>query len=303
MDMNFRILQYFKDIADTGSITAAAKKNYITQQSMSKHLRNIEDYYGKTLFMRTSPLQLTDEGQQVYNCITQILDLNSALIDSLKKEEVSAIITVGNIYSEAPPFMPEILSSFSMAVGANCSLKIIQNCIADKDSRCDIIISTEIPLNDYTPIPLLNDRIVVTVSKKLLQATYGKQTNTVIKELKKNSPLDVLRSLPFVALSLASTNILSVDNTVNNLLSEKKIQVITKTNSIGYMYSLCKSAQMACIVNEHHFRSVFGDDPEILVTPVMEIPEIVMYLYCRNGSMSNEYVKKFIEITKEYFTS
>ena len=40
--MNFRTLQYFLTVAEERSITRAAKKLYISQQSLSSHIAKLE---------------------------------------------------------------------------------------------------------------------------------------------------------------------------------------------------------------------------------------------------------------------
>nr|MCR5784120.1 LysR family transcriptional regulator [Eubacterium sp.] len=170
--MNFRTLQYFIDIADAGSISAAAQKNYITQQSMSKQLKNIEDYYGKTLFKRSSPLKLTKEGRLVYDAALKIIETQNSLLDDLNPDDTSHTITIGNVYSEAPPFLADLLSKFSESTGGKCSLKVVQNCLTDLDVSCDLIFSTEYNSNGYKKIKLLDDRLVCVVSKKLIKKIY-----------------------------------------------------------------------------------------------------------------------------------
>lgn len=64
--INYLDLKYFVDIVDFGSISSAARYNYIAQQSMSAHLKKIEKYYGCELFSRSSPMYMTDAGEKVY---------------------------------------------------------------------------------------------------------------------------------------------------------------------------------------------------------------------------------------------
>lgn len=73
--MNYLKLKYFIDMADCGSISAAARKNIIAQQSMSACLRSLEAHYGVKLFRRSTPLQLTPEGQRLYTMAHKVLAL------------------------------------------------------------------------------------------------------------------------------------------------------------------------------------------------------------------------------------
>lgn len=72
--MNTRDLQYFKTIADMKNITAAAKKLYIAQPSLSQFLKKLEESVGTPLFNRTSSgLTLTYAGERYYVMAVKIL--------------------------------------------------------------------------------------------------------------------------------------------------------------------------------------------------------------------------------------
>lgn len=44
--MNFRTCKYFLMVCDMGTINAAARKLYISQQSLSEHMRKLEKELG-----------------------------------------------------------------------------------------------------------------------------------------------------------------------------------------------------------------------------------------------------------------
>ena len=61
--MEFRYLQYFLKIAQCSSISQAAKELFISQQALSKALKNLEQELGARLLHRTNQgVQLTPEG-------------------------------------------------------------------------------------------------------------------------------------------------------------------------------------------------------------------------------------------------
>ena len=58
--MNLKQAHYVKTIAQCGSITAAAKKLYISQPSLSQMLRQIETEIGLPIFDRSvAPFRIT----------------------------------------------------------------------------------------------------------------------------------------------------------------------------------------------------------------------------------------------------
>ena len=61
--INFLNLEYFLVAAEELNFTRAAKRLYISQQSLSNHISNLEKEFDVVLFNRTSPLTLTYAGQ------------------------------------------------------------------------------------------------------------------------------------------------------------------------------------------------------------------------------------------------
>ena len=65
--MDVRALRYFTEVVRQQSFTRAAQKLYVTQPTISKMLRQLEEELGCTLLLRDGrKLHLTDSGQAVY---------------------------------------------------------------------------------------------------------------------------------------------------------------------------------------------------------------------------------------------
>ncbi|MEB5972236.1 LysR family transcriptional regulator [Pantoea dispersa] len=65
--MDVRALRYFTEVVRQQSFTRAAEKLYVTQPTISKMLRQLEEELGCTLLLREGrKLHLTDSGQAVY---------------------------------------------------------------------------------------------------------------------------------------------------------------------------------------------------------------------------------------------
>ena len=65
--MDVRALRYFTEVVRQQSFTRAAQKLFVTQPTISKMLRQLEEELGCTLILRDGRrLHLTDSGQAVY---------------------------------------------------------------------------------------------------------------------------------------------------------------------------------------------------------------------------------------------
>ncbi len=74
--MELRVLRYFLAVAREQSITAAAETLHITQPTLSKQLRELEDELGKKLFTRGNrKITLTEEGMFLRKRAQEIVEL------------------------------------------------------------------------------------------------------------------------------------------------------------------------------------------------------------------------------------
>lgn len=85
--MDFREMLYITTVADCCSITAAARKLYISQPSLSHIVSKVEQDVGVKLFDRgTSPLTITYAGEKYVETARKILLMS----DNLRKELIDA---------------------------------------------------------------------------------------------------------------------------------------------------------------------------------------------------------------------
>ncbi|TRZ40586.1 LysR family transcriptional regulator [Niallia circulans] len=78
--MELRVLRYFLAVAREGSITAAADSLHVTQPTLSRQLKDLEQALGKKLFIRSShSIILTDEGLILRQRAEEIVNMVSKL--------------------------------------------------------------------------------------------------------------------------------------------------------------------------------------------------------------------------------
>ena len=74
--MELRVLRYFLEAAREGNITHAAERLHISQPTLSRQLKELEDELGKKLFIRGNyNVRLTDEGMLLRKRAEDILDM------------------------------------------------------------------------------------------------------------------------------------------------------------------------------------------------------------------------------------
>ena len=171
--MNDRELTYVKTIAEERSISAAARKLFVAQPSLSQSLHRIEDSLGIKLFDRTKQgLQPTEAGKKYLQMANQVLKLYGDFrtdlsdTDALKKGTVTFGITrlLGRI------LLPEVLPAFCKD-HPNIKVNIVEGNSKELDrslTACEIgfVVMHRLPENvnnhiDYNV--LWTDSFVVTV--------------------------------------------------------------------------------------------------------------------------------------------
>lgn len=113
--MEFRQLEYFAEVANKLSFSKASQVLHVSQPTLSKMVKNLEDELGLILIDRsTRRMQLTDAGRivQTYSdaCIKSLKDLSIALSDV-------SHLRRGSIKLGLPPvigvsFFPKVISEF-----------------------------------------------------------------------------------------------------------------------------------------------------------------------------------------------
>lgn len=99
--MDIKQLEYFMAIAETGHITAAAKKLNISQPPLSLQLKNLEKELGAELFRRNSrTMEITSAGLMLQDKARQLFELIDTIYADF--ENISASMTgtlnLGSIY-------------------------------------------------------------------------------------------------------------------------------------------------------------------------------------------------------------
>lgn len=85
--MNIQDIEYITEIAESGSIGKAAEKLHVSQPSLSKCIRKIEQEYGITLFTRVKGVaaKLTPEGGYFLEMAKEVLLSHSRFQEQIRR--------------------------------------------------------------------------------------------------------------------------------------------------------------------------------------------------------------------------
>ena len=110
MAVKLELYRVFKEVADTGNISAAAKNLYISQSAVSQSIKQLESSLQARLFARSPRgVTLTSEGQMLYQYVRSALGLLATGEDKLTQAQrvFDALRTFDNssvteIYAQCP---------------------------------------------------------------------------------------------------------------------------------------------------------------------------------------------------------
>ena len=83
--MELRVLRYFLEVAREGNVTHAAQRLHVSQPTLSRQLKDLEDELGKKLFTRSNySIKLTEEGMLFRKRAEDILEMADKTLAEFK---------------------------------------------------------------------------------------------------------------------------------------------------------------------------------------------------------------------------
>ena len=81
--MEFKQLEAFVAVVDYGSFSEAARKLYLTQPTISAHVRSLEEELHTKLIIRTTKkTTITTKGYQLYDSAVRMLEIRNNLLEN-----------------------------------------------------------------------------------------------------------------------------------------------------------------------------------------------------------------------------
>ena len=188
--MTIRHLRIFIEVVDSGKMSTAASRLFISQPTVSQAIKELEEHYGGLLFERLSrKLYITEKGQRLLsyarNVVKQFDDMEEMMIQDshVKKIKIGATNTVGNcILGDVINAFKEINPQTEIYSYVNNTKNIEEKLLR---SELDIaIIEGRVKSPDLISIPELNDFLVLICSAR---HPFAKKKIVKLEDLKNES--------------------------------------------------------------------------------------------------------------------
>ena len=295
--MNHIGLYYFTVAAEELNITRAAAKLFISQQSLSEHIRKLEKQYDAVFFTRAGRLALTSQGERMLRYAREVLeadrDLYVALRDAGQANRIR--LRVGVTSNRAAVFFPAILRAYR----ARCPNVVVSvlsgnyEYVEQQYQLENIELYSGMSSNIRTRAPadvLYRDKLFFIVSRALLAQTLGGGAADFVRAHADGiTVLDACR-FPIVLPPTTSTLRLNFERTFskNGLLPD----AVLETSDHDILYELCRTGACGCFASRELLYSKLihaAPDDGVLLFPLQEFDELSAFcLVYRKEGLSPE---------------
>ncbi len=169
----FVFKDYIYEIEKQKSFTVAAQKLFMSQPALSICVKKTEEKLGAEIFDRKSlPIRLTECGKAYINAVEQIYalenDLKNKINDIASLNTGSLSICAANVTFTC--VLPRLLEAFSQSY-PNIELNLTESFSEDLKNKVakgliDLIIDYDFDKNLFTSYPVMEEKILLCVSKR-----------------------------------------------------------------------------------------------------------------------------------------
>jgi DNA-binding transcriptional LysR family regulator len=148
--VDLRTLEYFVTIYESGSLSAASKKKFIAQPSISASLKHLEHSLSTHLFVRHARgVQATHAGQQLYPLAKQLLEQAAVIRNVFNTDTTKTPFRLGLIKGLGVARMSDLLGRFTRSVDA------LELTLVSQGEPCQArIINRDLQLNNEQFVPM-----------------------------------------------------------------------------------------------------------------------------------------------------
>ena len=289
--MEFKQLESFAAVVKCNSFTKAAEKLYISQPTISTHIRALEEELNTRLILRTTKsIEVTPEGRKLYDYAENILQLRNRMLEEctggVKKILHLAASTIPSAY-----ILPEVLPAYGatrpdhyFVIHQSDSKSVIDGIL---DGLYDVgLVGMEAQRENLTYIDFCKDEMVLITP-----------VNEHFLELKdrKVSPVEILRQELVVLREKGSGSRKSVDRFMEERgITEEQLNITARINDPEAIKNLVAGGFGVSIVSKRAAQNFLRENRLL----DFELPGNTgvrkLYVVYRNDRAEDNRVKEFV---------
>lgn len=295
--MDFKQLEAFAAVVDYGSFSEAARRLYLTQPTISAHIRALENELKVKLIIRTTKkLTITTKGYQLYDSAVRILHIRNNLLEDFTGSK-KHIIDLSASTIPSSYLLPELLAGF----GKICpdvyfhslqsdSAEAIQKVI---DGSVDLgLVGQYIEKDDCCYIPFCQDSLLIAAPV----------TPHYLKLKERNATLEELIREPMIVREKGSGTKKEMDFFLEKSgIVPSDLNVIARMNDLESIKQSIVNGLGISILSARSVQDLAGTK-QILIFPLgdTESRRNFYIVYSRNRILK-PHVRQFIQFTQSFY--
>ena len=295
--MELRQLQSLMAVVEYKSFSKAAEKLFISQPTISTHIRMLEEELNSRLIIRTTKsIEVTMHGRELYECAHQIFSLKDNLVQRWA-EENKKIIRVGASTIPADYILPEVLPVFrkhepdiKFYIHQNDSQNIISGLLNGNFSLGMVGMKQQEKMISF--VPFYQDEMVMITPKKERFLNMNKDSFSL---------KDIIFNEPIILREQGSGSKKSIETYFEKMsINEEDLQIIARLNDQESIKKLVASGLGISFISE---KAVEDSAKEKLL--VFKLPNYStkrnLYFAYRKDYILQEHIVRFIKFVQDFY--
>lgn len=294
--MEFRQLELFIAVANEKNFSKAAEDVFLSQSTVSTHIRNLEKELGKTLLERsTKSVRLTEDGEIFLKYARRIMDMKEAALQALSGTAES-ILHIGASTIPSGYLLPPVMGAYHenhagiyFDISQGDSQSILQK-VQDGTVEFGIVGQKE-NASKCTFLPFCSDQLMLITP-----------SNDHYLELKKKNPeIAELLKEPIILRENGSGTQKAADRFLEGIhVGPEKLRVIARNNDLESIKRMVADGVGISIISEYAVQDLIQRG-QILAYPLQSRFRRKFYLtYLKERSLKPA-AKEFIQYIRHYY--
>ena len=296
--MDFKQLESFAAVVKCNSFTKAAEMLYISQPTISTHIRALEAELNCALIHRTTKsVVLTVEGKKLYEYASSILNLRDRMLQECAVGS-RRIIHVAASTIPSAYILPKVLPEFGKLYPSTYFV-LHQN---DSRSVMDGVLDGIFDLG-LTSITRESENLVFKKFCNDQMVLIAPVSQHYLDLLQQNiSVFDLMRQEPVILREKANGSKKRVDHYMEQIgLSEDEVNVIARVNDPEAIKNLVASGMGVSIISRRAAGNFLREKRLLAFDLPDDSCKRNLYMVCRADRADDPYIKNFIEFMIRYF--
>lgn len=296
--MEFRQLESFCAVVRYQSFTKAAEKLYISQPTISTHIRMLEQEFNSRLIIRTTKnIEITPHGKELFACAQKIFTLKNDLIQKWS-EENKKIIRIGASTIPADYILPEVLPLFcqkypdiQLHIHQNDSGNILQSILNGKFTIGMVGMKSFEKELDF--VPFFHDEIVMITPKQ------EKFLHFAQKAFNQDDLISLLKKETIILREQGSGSKKRLESYFEQInLSEKSLNIIARLNDQESIKKLVASGLGISFISAKAITD--ADNLLTIKLPENNLTRSLYFAYHKDYILK-EHISSFIKFVQNFY--